>query len=211
MSEFMRRDGVVAVKGPDGRFVGSVAVDAFNAPVAASVAPIVDGEVVSPTGSDFVEAVRVADQFADCAGDLFFDSDNGAHDREVSLAEMADPEVAGNNCFAASTAVWQELDDDPPSGYRPLMIELATTNPESPVDSGVHWAVVLQAPDGAEMVLDFTARQFDAGLPWPLVAPVDEWRGLILSRIRGKHGGEFSSEFLVHGPGGRVERQWLPS
>lgn len=160
---------------------------------------------------DTTRVDEIVNQLADCGDDVWFASDNGEFDRDVTLAEMADPDIAGNNCFAASSAIWADLESDPDleeSGWTPLMIELGTKNPESAKDSGVHWAVLMKDRYGREIILDYTARQFDPDLPFPLVAPVDEWRGTILDRVRAKHGGELSSEYVVDGPGGRIMRCW---
>lgn len=100
------------------------------------------------------------------------DLDVANHSRKggewVKISDMADPEIARNNCWAASNEIYENFDL---SAYVALE-EIDIIGVEAA--GCTHYAVYLA--DGEEsVVLDFTARQFSPDAPFPFVLPVANW------------------------------------
>lgn len=91
----------------------------------------------------------------------------------VNLALMDDPDLAVNNCHAASYAAWEAIDDADANIAR---LSFTTSTSMSPV----HFAPTVVDPEtGRVWVIDFTARQYDQQVAFPLVEPLESWRGRI--------------------------------
>jgi hypothetical protein len=91
----------------------------------------------------------------------------------VTLGDMADPAIARNNCYIASSEIVQNIDPAEFGAERLNVVSL--TSKEANVTHGAVKATI----DGKEMIFDFTARQFDPELPYPYVADHDTWQKTI--------------------------------
>lgn len=101
-------------------------------------------------------------------------------DEYITLSELREnPETLANNCHAASLAIAEELEGDEE------VVELLSINYE---DGYTHHAVSLKSPDGVEVILDYTAAQYDSSLPIPFVAERARWQSTIEDRVLKKHG-----------------------
>lgn len=89
-------------------------------------------------------------------------------DEWVTVADMADPAIARNNCWATSNEIYE-------SGHIENIVhveEVDIVGVESP--GCTHYAVYLT--DGEEeVVMDFTVRQFSPDAPFPYVVPLTTW------------------------------------
>lgn len=90
----------------------------------------------------------------------------------VTISEMSKPKIARNNCWIVSNEIMEQLD----------LSEYATIDEVDMVGAAgslcSHYAVYLSR--GTEqVVLDFTARQFDSEAPFPYVVPLDVWYGYV--------------------------------
>lgn len=96
----------------------------------------------------------------------------------VTIADMADADIARNNCWAASNEIYENLEVEE-------YANIAEVDIVGVVAEGVsHYAVYL-ANEEEEVVLDFTARQFDPTAPFPYVVPLNVWHGY-LEHMTGK-------------------------
>lgn len=86
----------------------------------------------------------------------------------VTVADMADPAIARNNCWAASNEVYENVELE---AYAQID-ELDIVGVEA--TGCTHYAVYMANADEA-VVLDFTARQFSPDAPFPFILPVDKW------------------------------------
>lgn len=116
--------------------------------------------------------------------------DNGASavdDEYVTLSEMEDGDRAGNNCFSASNEVARALVEqiglEPDQECKVVQLEFSNNG-----TSSVHVANLLQQGEGEGWVLDFTARQFDPEVEWPLAMPLEQWEGWIAEQVRVQYG-----------------------
>lgn len=105
--------------------------------------------------------------FADMA-DLDVANHSRKGDEWVRVADMADPEIARNNCWAVSNEIYENFDL---TAYAPID-EVDIVGVEAP--GCTHYAVYLANHEEA-VVLDFTARQFSPDAPFPFILPVDKW------------------------------------
>jgi hypothetical protein len=86
----------------------------------------------------------------------------------VAVSDMADPDIARNNCWVTSNEIYENID----------FSEFAETDEvdiigvEAP--GCTHYAIYL-ANSEESIVLDFTARQFSPDAPFPFVLPVANW------------------------------------
>ena len=92
----------------------------------------------------------------------------------LGIADLADGELAANNCYDASKHVinsgaLSHLDD----------IEKTSIITVSDGDSEYHSAIYLKDKNGNEMVLDFTARQFDPGAQFPVAVTLGDWESFM--------------------------------
>ena len=109
----------------------------------------------------------------------------------ITLAHMTHPDVSGNNCHAATWEVNRTLVEDVGSDDG---VEYSTA--EIVFNDGVHWANVVETPQGT-FVVDYTARQFSDQLPFPYVTTLDEWQRVITSRATDRLGSQFQ-ELVRH-------------
>lgn len=90
----------------------------------------------------------------------------------VSIADMADADIARNNCWVVSNEVYENIELEAYASIEEVDIV-------GVVAEGVsHYGVYL-SNGTEEVVLDFTARQFDASAPFPYVVPLNVWKGYI--------------------------------
>lgn len=111
----------------------------------------------------------------------------------LTLDYTADPRLARNNCDAASSAVLADIAQPSVAGTTAEadLIDIrwhheAEEPTAAAINVSIHVAVVVRDPGEPAWVVDFTARQFDPGLPWPYIATEDEWRAEI-DRIAREH------------------------
>lgn len=127
-----------------------------------------------------------------------FENNSSNHDADwVTIADMSDHKKAGNNCFAATSAISIHLVERVglPEHWTNYEIELYYTGSGKQSGDGVHWANILKNEQtGEEWIMDYTARQFDENAPFPLIARRQEWRHWISSIIRNRYGGELQDE-----------------
>lgn len=90
----------------------------------------------------------------------------------VSISDMANPDIARNNCWVASNELYENADFE---GYFPVEeVDIVGVTCEG----NSHYAVYL-AGYGEEVVFDVTARQFHPEAPFPLVMPLKMWHAYI--------------------------------
>lgn len=122
-----------------------------------------------------------------CEADIieFEDSSSLADENDgwVTLADMEDAVRAGNNCFGATHAVDEfivtSIGVDEDSSAHTVEAVFA--------DGKVHWANIIRMPE-ADMVIDYTARQFDKSVAVPLVLPVDKWAQWVSGLVEQRYG-----------------------
>lgn len=86
----------------------------------------------------------------------------------VTVADMADPAIARNNCWATSNEVYENVDLEEYGQIDELdIIGVEATG-------CTHYAVYV-ANSEESVVIDFTARQFSPDAPFPFILPVDKW------------------------------------
>lgn len=120
------------------------------------------------------------------ADELEFDDNSALEENYCTLAEMRDPSKALNNCFSASSAIVEELASEVRRDGGELDLKTVTFEDESP-----HHAVRYAGPDGVGVVVDYTARQYDEALPFPLVLEEAKWEALIARKAHAKFGIRF--------------------
>lgn len=99
----------------------------------------------------------------------------------LTVADMADPVHASNNCWAASAAVLESGVFGPDA--RIIGLECPAFH---------HYAVAVTARDGAETVIDYTARQLDRTADFPLVT--DRWSWQLFCETQVGRQMEFAGE-----------------
>lgn len=87
----------------------------------------------------------------------------------VELHQMADPDTARGNCWAATNEIIE-------LGAGELGAEWL--DEITIAGRGEHVAVLAGYPDG-HAVIDYTIRQFDPGLPFPWTGTADEWKAAV--------------------------------
>jgi len=117
-----------------------------------------------------------AEEFLDyCGNELEFanhsDPDHGDY---LLLADMADGNKARNNCWIVSSEILETSSSGEFGGDDPQIVALGG-------DGEFHAAVTSWVEDDY-YVVDFTARQFDQDLPFPLVTDQNTWKALIEAR-----------------------------
>lgn len=96
----------------------------------------------------------------------------------VTVADMADADIARNNCWVTSNEIYENLDIE-------SYADIEEVDIVGVVAEGVsHYGVYL-ANSEEEVVLDFTARQFDPSAPFPYVVPLKVWHAY-LEHMTGK-------------------------
>lgn len=89
----------------------------------------------------------------------------------VTVAEMSDPDLARNNCWAVSNEIYENLSAE---GFG--VDEVDIIGVEAP--GCTHYAVVLMNANDS-VVVDFTARQFSPDAPFPYIVPVKVWHAYL--------------------------------
>lgn len=134
------------------------------------------------------ELQDVAQSFIDYAEEIMVDNHNDDGEPVLPLSEiLADENLMVNNCGPVTWAVIEELERDSSEGfsYREHTLQYG---------KGVHVAVLAESDNGDEYVIDFTARQYDSGLPCPLVVKRYEWEKTIDYYVSTIHGDERVSD-----------------
>lgn len=130
------------------------------------------------------DLVGVLDDIADSAAQIEFPDHSGISEYDdgdepwATLADLYAPLVASQNCHAATPALIEALVDQ--IGLPPGMhVDAVRLTWMAEAGSPQHWALTLDSAETGTWVLDYTARQFDPALPFPLVAPLAEWQATI--------------------------------
>lgn len=100
-------------------------------------------------------------------------------DKYITLQDLKDPELAGNNCYAATIAISQSLVNNK---VEHNVIEVAMD------DNSVHWAI-----EHKEKIIDYTFRQFDEQGDFPLITDKEKWLDHIDHKVSEKYGLKVSS------------------
>ncbi|MCC3299657.1 hypothetical protein [Arthrobacter caoxuetaonis] len=140
---------------PDGRFRSYEAEEA-------------SGVVLTPPHPAVDRARRESEEFLEHNGllDIVDHSVTAEEYGTVELHRMADPDIARGNCWAATNEVIE-------LGASELGAEWVDELTIS--GRGQHVAILAGYPEGCAVV-DFTIRQFDAGLAFPWTGTVDDWK-----------------------------------
>lgn len=109
----------------------------------------------------------------------------------ATLTDMRQPARAGNNCWAATHALIEHLIEQ--IGLDPDQ-DIAAV--ELTYSAGVHWAPVLRYATGEQVILDFTARQFDPATTFPLTASLEDWKQQVDTWVHDLHG-ETTSDLRI--------------
>lgn len=97
-------------------------------------------------------------------------------DTECTVADMADRLKATNNCWDASEAVLKRhLTDFQVYAERVLVSGIQTP-------AGNHYAILCIKGEH-EIIIDYTARQFDETVAYPLVIDAYQWQEWVESKI----------------------------
>ena len=106
-----------------------------------------------------------------------------------TISDMANPERAHNNCgFTSERAIYALSNHVLPHG-----LILTYTGIQTP--AGNHYAVLVSEeckPKEESVIIDFTARQFDSSMPFPLIMDCWEWQVWTESHI-GRSGNWYHS------------------
>lgn len=147
------------------------------------------------TNSMNMQITEIVDAIADEAGNIEFEDSSSLvyeNDGWVTLPEMEDPVRARNNCFGATHAIDEfivtRIGVDADSSAH--VVGTVFT------DGKAHWANMICMPE-ADMVIDYTARQFDESVAVPLVLPVYEWAKWVSARVEQRYGAKLDN-MIVH-------------
>lgn len=138
-----------------------------------------------------MEVTETVDFIAEDATVIEFPDHSPGGAEWVNLSDMTDPYLAGNNCHAATHAVLEHVVTQigQPEEWTAGTVELVFVRTvPGDADSSVHWANTLSSVTGEEWVVDYTARQFDPAVPFPLVARREAWQGWVMERVEGEYG-----------------------
>ena len=110
-----------------------------------------------------MSAERVTDDFSD------LDIPNHANTGEdfLTLKDMADPILSRNNCWAVSSELIERVD---PSDFGADELNMVSLKCKDE-----YHAAILLSVEGHDFVVDYTARQFEASLGFPYIAPLSQW------------------------------------
>lgn len=101
---------------------------------------------------------------------------NGANEI-ISLSDCSDGSLAENNCEAVTEAIVSRIHANEFNADEIEKIEIVGDA------VGVYHAAVAALVDDEWVVFDYTARQFNETLPFPLVAPQDVWKKILEDKI----------------------------
>lgn len=102
-------------------------------------------------------------------GDLEILDHSPVRQHTVQLQELGDPRLALGNCWAATNEVIEQV------GATELGAEWLDEITIRRKRLGGHHVALLAGDQDGTYVVDYTARQFQADLPFPYVAGVEEW------------------------------------
>jgi len=97
--------------------------------------------------------------------------DDDTYDKLITIAQLANGDIARNNCLIASRELVEVAEDNSFGGERPHLIAIANED--------TYHAAIATWVENDWYVIDFTARQFDPNLPFPLVAQQWTWKETI--------------------------------
>lgn len=106
-------------------------------------------------------------------GDLEILDHSPARRETVTLAEMSDPGLALGNCWAATNELIEEAGA---SAFDAEWVDEITLKRRR---LGGHHVALLVADRDGTYVVDYTARQFNPDLPFPLVAGIKDWMATV--------------------------------
>lgn len=102
-------------------------------------------------------------------GDLEIMDHSPARRETVQLAELGDPRLALGNCWAATNELIEQV------GATEFGAEWLDEIMIRRKRLGGHHVALLAGDRDGTYVIDYTARQFHPEVPFPYIAPVDEW------------------------------------
>jgi hypothetical protein len=91
--------------------------------------------------------------------------------QQLTLADMGDPQLAQSNCWAVVSEIIENVSS---SEFNSREIDFISLKNDDNYHAGVYVAL-----SGQDFVVDYTARQFNPKLPFPLVATVENWEATI--------------------------------
>lgn len=103
----------------------------------------------------------------------------------IALTNCREPLDAANNCHMVTQRVDSLVTSDEliPDGWTAARIETLHIHPSDTRLSGVHWANrFTHTATGDTWIVDYTARQFGADAPFPMVARYNTWLTHITTR-----------------------------
>jgi len=136
--------------------------------------PAVPPATHAPTGDIWAEQRRQANELLDDLGDDIVIGSLGAFPNRyptVTLNDMADGDRARGNCWGIVNEIISIAGTD----YFGDDVDELSINTNRGLS---HTAIFVQEGD-LEYVVDYTARQFDSGFDFPLIATMDEWKLMI--------------------------------
>lgn len=137
--------------------------------------PVEDMSDQAEKSSVTIKEIReVADSLIDDP-ELEITNHSSFSDKEyITIEDLQDPDLAGNNCFAVTSIVEEVLHQD---GIDNESIEIVMD------DGTVHWANRI-----GNNVLDFSYRQFDENCDFPVIAKYDTWMKNFKKDVHKKYG-----------------------
>lgn len=102
--------------------------------------------------------------------------ENG-YDEYVFLNDCANEDVAWNNCWIVASEILENISAEDFDADEIKQIDVMAEG------AGVYHAAIAASVEGEWIVYDYTARQFDKTLPFPLVAPQNIWKDILENRI----------------------------
>lgn len=97
----------------------------------------------------------------------------------ITLQDLKAPELAGNNCYAATIAISHSLSNN---HIKHNVTEVVMD------DNSVHWAIEYNGK-----VIDYSFSQFDEQEAFPLISDKKEWLNKINHKVSEKYGLKVSS------------------
>jgi len=139
-----------------------------------SSAPSIAPSIHSPVADEWAEEREAAAELLEDLGDAIVIGNHGAFPNRrptVSLSDMKDGDIARGNCWS----IVNELIEIAGTDYFGDYVDELNINTK---DGLSHTGLFVKDGD-REYVVDYTARQFDQNLDFPLIADYSEWKGII--------------------------------
>lgn len=155
-------------RGAAGRFVPAVRAEPGIA-LTSKFAPN-DGLDLEQTAAVQARRLRAAQDVLAEYPDLEIMDHSPARQHTVRLEELGDPRLALGNCWAATNEVIEEIGA---SEFGAEWLDEITIRRARL--GGQHVALLAGDADG-HFIIDYTARQFHPGMPFPYVAGVEAWK-----------------------------------